>query len=99
MFRADFDRACQSLFTDRPGKGDLEAAQRSLDTVLKADPTFYPAYYVRGAQRGCTTLLWKPKSGQNVRSAHRPQACLACRLNDPNRFRLSANYQSKTLTP
>ena len=28
-------------------KGDLEAAQRSLDTVIKADPTFYPAYYVR----------------------------------------------------
>src|SRR5205814_10275289 len=28
-------------------KGDLEAAQRSLDTVLKADPAFYPAYYVR----------------------------------------------------
>jgi Tfp pilus assembly protein PilF len=22
-------------------KGDLEAAQRSLDTVIKADPTFY----------------------------------------------------------
>jgi tetratricopeptide (TPR) repeat protein len=28
-------------------KGDLEAAQRSLDTVIKTDPTFYPAYYVR----------------------------------------------------
>jgi hypothetical protein len=28
-------------------KGDLAAAQRSLDTVIKADPTFYPAYYVR----------------------------------------------------
>jgi len=28
-------------------KGDLDAAQRSLDTVIKADPTFYPAYYVR----------------------------------------------------
>ncbi len=28
-------------------KGDLEAAQRSLDTVLKDDPAFYPAYYVR----------------------------------------------------
>lgn len=28
-------------------KGDLAAAQRSLDTVLKVDPTFYPAYYVR----------------------------------------------------
>ena len=27
-------------------KGDLAAAQRSLDTVIKADPTFYPAYYV-----------------------------------------------------
>jgi Tfp pilus assembly protein PilF len=27
-------------------KGDLEAAQRSLDTVIKTDPTFYPAYYV-----------------------------------------------------
>jgi len=30
-------------------KGDLEAAQRSLDTVIKADPTFYPAYYVRAS--------------------------------------------------
>src|SRR5438105_7795550 len=29
------------------GKGDLEAAQRSLDTVIEVDPTFYPAYYVR----------------------------------------------------
>ena len=28
-------------------KGDLEAARRTLDTVIKADPTFYPAYYVR----------------------------------------------------
>jgi tetratricopeptide (TPR) repeat protein len=28
-------------------KGDLEGAQRSLDAVIKADPTFYPAYYVR----------------------------------------------------
>ena len=30
-------------------KGDLEAAQRSLDTVIKTDPTFYPAYYVRAS--------------------------------------------------
>ena len=29
------------------GKGDLAAAQRSLDAVIKADPTFYPAYYIR----------------------------------------------------
>jgi Tfp pilus assembly protein PilF len=28
-------------------KGDLAAAQRSLDAVIKADPTFYPAYYIR----------------------------------------------------
>ena len=28
-------------------KGDLEAARRSLDAVIKADPTFYPAYYIR----------------------------------------------------
>jgi len=28
-------------------KGDLEAARRSLDTIIKADPTFYPAYYIR----------------------------------------------------
>jgi len=28
-------------------KGDLTAAQRSLDAVIKADPTFYPAYYIR----------------------------------------------------
>jgi hypothetical protein len=42
MFGADFDRACRALFTDQLEKGDLEAAQRSLDTVLKADPTFLP---------------------------------------------------------
>jgi len=28
-------------------KGDLEGARRSLDAVIKADPTFYPAYYIR----------------------------------------------------
>jgi tetratricopeptide (TPR) repeat protein len=28
-------------------KGDFAAAQRSLDAVIKADPTFYPAYYIR----------------------------------------------------
>ena len=28
-------------------KGDLAAAQRSLDAVIKPDPTFYPAYYIR----------------------------------------------------
>jgi tetratricopeptide (TPR) repeat protein len=28
-------------------KGDLDAARRSLDAVIKADPTFYPAYYIR----------------------------------------------------
>ena len=28
-------------------KGDLAAAQRSLDAVIKADPTLYPAYYIR----------------------------------------------------
>jgi tetratricopeptide (TPR) repeat protein len=28
-------------------KGDFAAAQRGLDAVIKADPTFYPAYYIR----------------------------------------------------
>jgi len=28
-------------------KGDFAAAQRSLDAVIKANPTFYPAYYIR----------------------------------------------------
>ena len=28
-------------------KGDFAAAQRSLDAVIKADPNFYPAYYIR----------------------------------------------------
>jgi tetratricopeptide (TPR) repeat protein len=28
-------------------KGDFAAAQRSLDAVIKADPAFYPAYYIR----------------------------------------------------
>ena len=28
-------------------KGDFAAAQRSLDTVIRANPTFYPAYYIR----------------------------------------------------
>ena len=28
-------------------KGDLAAARQSLDAVIKADPTFYPAYYIR----------------------------------------------------
>ena len=28
-------------------KGDFAAAQRSLDAVIKTDPTFYPAYYIR----------------------------------------------------
>jgi len=27
-------------------KGDLEAARLSVDAVIKADATFYPAYYV-----------------------------------------------------
>ena len=30
------------------------------------------------AQRSCTPLPWKPESGQNVRLAHRPQACVPC---------------------
>src|SRR5438105_14527156 len=28
-------------------KGDLGTARRTVDAVIKADPTFYPAYYVR----------------------------------------------------
>jgi Tfp pilus assembly protein PilF len=28
-------------------KGDFAAAQRSLDAVIKVNPTFYPAYYIR----------------------------------------------------
>ena len=28
-------------------EGDFAAAQWSLDSVIKADPTFYPAYYIR----------------------------------------------------
>ena len=28
-------------------EGDFAAAQQSLDAVIKADPTFYPAYYIR----------------------------------------------------
>jgi len=28
-------------------KGDIEGARRSLDAVIKADPDFYPAYYIR----------------------------------------------------
>src|SRR5438477_7181553 len=28
-------------------KGDLAAARRSLDAVIKADPTLFPAYYIR----------------------------------------------------
>ena len=28
-------------------KGDFEGARQSLDAVIKADPTFYPAYYIR----------------------------------------------------
>ena len=29
------------------GKRRFAAAQRSLDAVIKADPNFYPAYYIR----------------------------------------------------
>jgi tetratricopeptide (TPR) repeat protein len=92
-------------------KGDFAAAQRSLDAVIKANPTFYPAYYIRAevfldqrkyqeAIQDCNEALRKDSTfaeglcapsgaalrfhangnGQNVRVAHRPQACVPCRL-------------------
>jgi tetratricopeptide (TPR) repeat protein len=32
---------------DQLDKGELDAARRTLDTVIKTDPTFFPAYFVR----------------------------------------------------
>ena len=32
---------------DQLEKGDLEPARRSLDAIIKADPTLFPAYYIR----------------------------------------------------
>jgi tetratricopeptide (TPR) repeat protein len=32
---------------DQLEKGDLEGARRSLDAIIKADPTLFPAYYIR----------------------------------------------------
>jgi tetratricopeptide (TPR) repeat protein len=32
---------------DQLEKGDLEAARRSLDAIIKADPALFPAYYIR----------------------------------------------------
>ena len=95
-------------------KGDFAAAQQSLDAVIKADPTFYPAHYIRAevfldqrkyqeAIQDCNEALRKDStfaeglcapsgaalrfhangSGQNVRVAHRPQACVPCRLDGP----------------
>src|SRR5438874_12830608 len=51
------------------------------------------------AQRSCTPLPRKTKSGQNVRLAHRPQACVPWLRNSPPRFRLSAERAIQKIHP
>jgi hypothetical protein len=51
------------------------------------------------AQRRCTPLPRKSKSGQNVRFAHRPQACVPLRRKDSVRvFRVLRGQEHSLLT-